>query len=184
MKKRHLVGALAGAILITGMTACAELPSTALQPSSPPVAEVGPSDATPGSVAKYVPCNAQGRDSVSKVIGPNGGVIPVGLHKLAIPRDALSDTVTITAVLVGDSVRGVRFAPHGLTFLADVELTLDARDCAIGGPNWQDELGPPPVIVYVDQNDVVLETITTTYSPSQKTAVGLIRHFSGYALAW
>src|ERR687887_273951 len=58
-------------------------------------------------------------DSVSKVMGPKGGFFSVGPHMLWVGKNALRDTVTITAVAPADTVRWVRFQPEGLQFPAN-----------------------------------------------------------------
>ena len=58
-------------------------------------------------------------DSVTQVIGPQGGVIQVGAPFLWVDSLVLKDTVSITAVAPADTVRWVRFQPNGLQFPAN-----------------------------------------------------------------
>jgi hypothetical protein len=52
---------------------------------------------TLGQVSDLLLCSPQPYASSTETIGPEGGVIAVGRHWLVIPRNALSQDVTITA---------------------------------------------------------------------------------------
>src|SRR5919198_4695144 len=67
----------------------------------------------PSGTLFYCP---QQYDSVSVVVGREGGYISVGHHALWIDRGVLTKTVTITAVAPADTIRRVRFKPDGLQF--------------------------------------------------------------------
>ena len=53
-----------------------------------------------------------------QTVGPAGGTILVGPHRLVIPAGALASPVLITAEAPSDSVNSVRLLPHGLDFAA------------------------------------------------------------------
>ena len=65
--------------------------------------------------------------SVSKRIGPRGGVIEIDKLDVGIyfPRGALSEGTRITVKALAGSVVGFEFAPHGLTFDVPVEIRID-----------------------------------------------------------
>src|SRR5438874_11125729 len=54
-----------------------------------------------------------------QTVGPDGGTLLVGPHKLTIPAGALSTPVLITAEAPVGTVNSVRLSPEGLTFAAD-----------------------------------------------------------------
>jgi len=63
--------------------------------------------------AGLLSCSVLAADSVTQVVGPDGGTITVGPHTFVIPAGALDDTVSITAVAPSDTVRRVSFQPEG-----------------------------------------------------------------------
>ena len=68
-------------------------------------------------------------DSVTQTIGPDGGTLSVGTHRLTIPAGALAVPVTITAIAPSDTVNQVRFFPEGLTFASPARLTMSYANC-------------------------------------------------------
>jgi hypothetical protein len=123
-------------------------------------------------------CDTPDFGSVSKSIGPAGGVIAVGPHSLAVPRGALSNTVTITATArAGKHVR-VDFEPHGLRFTYRATLKLSYAHC--------DRRPFLPSVVYVagaDDTLQILELVPSLLELSSDRVTARIRHFSGYAIA-
>jgi hypothetical protein len=121
-------------------------------------------------------CSSQPYVVVTKVVGPAGGTIVVGTHKLVIPVGALSTNYTIRAEQVSGRVNSVRFAPEGLRFAKPAKLTLSYSNCS------------PPLllkrVVYTDELLRVLELIPSIDNLQTRTVTGDIRHFSRYAVAW
>ncbi|HET8625388.1 MAG TPA: hypothetical protein VFM14_17645, partial [Gemmatimonadales bacterium] len=70
-----------------------------------------------------------------QTVGPAGGTILVGPHRLVIPAAALTSPVLITAEAPSDSVNSVRLLPHGLTFAPGkpAKLTLSYANCSLLG---------------------------------------------------
>ena len=70
-----------------------------------------------------------------QTVGPAGGTILVGPHRLVIPAGALAAPVLITAEAPADSVNSVRLLPHGLTFAPGkpARLTLSYANCSLLG---------------------------------------------------
>lgn len=129
-------------------------------------------------------------DSVTQVIGPKGGYFAVGPHYLFVDSLALSTAVTITAVAPSSgSVRWVRFHPDGLVFQPTVDgwsalLYTNYTDCGV----------PTSTALRIAQVSDSLSILgyLQTYarfkknpsSRAQQFVVGLLLHFSNYAIAW
>ena len=132
---------------------------------------------------------SQTYDSVTKVIGPLGDTLQVGHHILVVHALALTDTVSITAVAPADTVRWVRFHPDGLVFQPTVDgwsalLYTNYKDCSV----------PVSATVRLAQvsDSLAIEGYLPTYVQSRKNpwsqanqyVIGLLQHFSNYAVAW
>src|SRR6266702_476436 len=131
-------------------------------------------------------------DSVTQVIGPQGGVLVVGAHALWVDSLVLSDTVSITAVAPADTVRWVRFGPNGLQFKANsvdgyptgALLYTSYKDCP------QIPTGTLRIAQVDDQLNVIgyLESVSSGkrnwWSQGQQYVYGWVPHFSNYALSW
>jgi hypothetical protein len=123
-------------------------------------------------------CAPLAYDSVTQTVGPDGGVIQVGVHSLSIPAGALDSAVTITAVAPTDTVRRVQFQPQGLVFNQPASLTMSYADCNLLG------FILPKRIAYTDDLLVILEYLFSVDHFSTQTVTGRLQHFSDYALAW
>ena len=117
-------------------------------------------------------------DSVTETIGPEGGVIHVGPHKLSIPPGALAEPVTITAVAPSDTVNRIVFAPEGLTFAQRPRLTMSYANCNLLG-----RLVPKRIAYTTDGLDI-LSYLLSLDNLFRKQVTGRLDHFSRYALAW
>ena len=117
-------------------------------------------------------------DSVTQTIGPDGGTLYVGAHRLSVPAGALSEPVTITAVAPTDTVNQVRFQPEGLTFLRPTSLTMSYANCNILGSLV------PKRIAYTSDALVILEYLASLDNLLSRTVTGQVQHFSTYAIAW
>lgn len=120
-------------------------------------------------------CDPMPTGQATATIGSQGGVIEVGPHTLAIPPGALHDRVTITAVAPADTVDRIQFQPEGLVFRKPAVLTMSYANCDVRG-------SMDVQIAYTDDTLVILE-----YLPSLnrgRTVIGLLEHFSNYAVAW
>ncbi|HEY6854596.1 MAG TPA: hypothetical protein VI139_10115 [Gemmatimonadales bacterium] len=125
-----------------------------------------------------VTCTPQPYDSVTQVVGPEGGTIHVGGFTLLIPDSALDSAVTITAVAPSDTINDVRFQPAGLHFNQKASLTIGYANCGIVG--WL----LPQHIAYTDDSLNIIDFIPSVPNVLTQTVTGSIRHFSEYALAW
>lgn len=123
-----------------------------------------------------VPCSDLPYDSVTRVIGPSGGRISIGPHKLRIPRGALDQSTSITAVLpTGTGTNVVRFEPEGLSFSTSVYLRMSYANCERSQRSKQ--------VAYIDGGRIVERLPSADDLPPQMVT-GQLSHFSNYAVAW
>ena len=138
---------------------------------------------------------SQAYASVTKVIGPRGDTLRVGAHILWVDSLSLTDPVTITAVAPAGSVRWVRFQPEGLVFKpgfyataygvnTGAALYTNYKDCGVA-------LSDTLRIAQVTDSLSILGYLQTwvqvrknPWSQADQYVVGLLPHFSNYAVAW
>jgi hypothetical protein len=109
----------------------------------------------------------------SATIGPSGGELIVGTHRLIVPAGALTEIVQITGTAPSASTPTIYLEPHGLQFKRSAGLILDASNCT-----------DVPPLVYINEIGVVSAPILATYSTLWRTVAVPIDHFSGYAVAF
>lgn len=150
-------------------------------PSSP----VGVESAAPNSgligwppLSGLLRCSPLPYDSVTQVVGPTGGTVSVGSHRLIIPVGALAAPVTITAVAPSDTVNQVRFFPEGLTFVAPAVLTMSYANC-----DALNLLVPKQIAYTTDGLDIV-QLLPTLDDLWRQRVTTRLQHFSTYAIAW
>ena len=135
-----------------------------------------------------VSCRPLPYASVTQTIGPEGGVLEVRRNWLVVPRGALQDTVSITAVAPSDTLALVRFQPEGLRFQKTAFLVVAYDNCRV-------KRGVTPRIAHVtDALDVIEFLPAVAASPDDprfkkvhkghQRVVGELQHFSNYAVAW
>jgi hypothetical protein len=176
--RRSIVGLVVCTLAVacdTGPTAVAVPSLEAKRLPSPPTVAVG--------------VCPQAYDSVTQVIGPAGGQILVGNHVLWVAPLALATPVSITAVAPADTMRWVRFQPNGLLFLPVVGspsalVATSYRDCVLPAT-------ASPQIVQVSDALGILASLQTyvvsrkiPWSQANQYAIGVLQHFSNYAVAW
>lgn len=121
-------------------------------------------------------CNPLEFASEVKIIGPEGGTLQVGPHRLVIPPGALEQKTVISGEIpLLSVVPSVKLAPHGLRFQRPVALTLSYEHCLLN-------LGSRRSIVYTDDDLNILEWTKSSDSWT-KRVTGYIWHFSRYAVA-
>jgi hypothetical protein len=156
---------------------------------------------TPGLLAArssrtigLVSCS-QTYDSVTKVIGPLGGSLTIGVHQLWVDSLSLAGPVSITAVAPAGNARWVRFRPEGLAFKpgfyatvyrvnAGAALYTSYKDCAIP---ISDSLRIAQVndsLRIVGYLQTWVQARKNPWSQTDQYVVGLLPHFSNYAVAW
>ena len=179
-----LAGASAAAL------SCGDPSPVGVEPPSPLSILAGRRVAAGGLIS----CTPAAYDSVTKVIGPAGGILVAGGHVLVVDSLALSTPVSITAVAPSQSVNVVRFRPEGLKFKNGVHgigalVATNLDNCNVH---------PNQVLHVVNVTDSLtilgyLQAPTSTDSAvvvKYKTYLGslwvggLLHHFSNYAVAW
>lgn len=167
------------ALVVPGIAVACDRSPTAVG-TTPPAALSASLIKTPALVL----CS-QSHDSVTSVIGPRGGYIAVGPHYLFIDSLVLQTPVSITAVAPAGDVRWVRFSPDGLQFPANrtdgwgAILITNYGDCGLP------KTVSPRIAQITDALDIL--TYLQTYlkvSQGKLYVVGLLPHFSNYAVAW
>ena len=125
-------------------------------------------------------CTPLPYDRSEQTVGPAGGTVAVGPHRLVIPAGALSAPLLITAEAPSDSVNSVRLLPHGLTFAAGTpaRLTLSYANCSLLGQLL------PKRIVYTTDLLEILEWLGSLDEPLARRVSTRLDHFSRYAVAW
>lgn len=111
-----------------------------------------------------------------RVIGPAGGTLKIGPHRLVIPAGALDRyTVVSGQIPLLSLTPSVKLEPHGLRFERAAQLTLSYEHCLL-------DLGRSRSVVYTDDDLNILEWPKSTDSRT-KRVTGFIWHFSRYAVA-
>lgn len=117
----------------------------------------------------------------AKIIGPEGGEIGFGPHKLRIPVNALKVPTVITAEAPPSLTVEAQLGPHGLEFDARYPANLEL--------NYKHCLGLPrnllsKKIVYVNDLYEILEVTLSEDKKDRGLVNGKLFHFSGYIVAW
>ncbi len=114
---RRIVAGLLGLVLALGVgCSTGEAP---MEPSTSPAAGAPSELIIGGDFLKQVTdlrllsCSTQPYARTTQVVGPLGGIVIVGTHRLVIPAGALQQSITITAEQVPGRVNSVRFLPKG-----------------------------------------------------------------------
>jgi hypothetical protein len=123
-------------------------------------------------------CQPQEYEAATAIIGPEGGTLQFGLHRITIPAGALATRTVITAEAPTSLMVTADFSPHGLQFQQDVELRLDYSRCT------QPLLPGAFQVVYLDDLLKVLETPQSEDYRSSKWIRSWLHHFSKYAVAY
>jgi len=143
-----------------------------------------------GSKTGLVACS-QGYDSVTKVIGSEGGSLIVGAHQLWIDSLSLPGPVSITAVAPKGKVRWVRFQPEGLAFKPGFYATANGLTAGAALMTNYASCGVPTgstvrLAQVSDAQKILGYLFQVTLPPwtQPNQYVGLLPHFSNYAVAW
>jgi hypothetical protein len=123
-------------------------------------------------------CDPLPADSTTQTIGPAGGVIDVGPHRLVVPADALGEEVVITAVMPSDTVARLQLLPEGLTFAHRPKLELSYAHCSGA---W---IPVPRRVVYLDPELNIVELLESVTDIFERKVSTRLDHFSDYAVAW
>src|ERR1051325_9138237 len=90
--------------IVIGAGACDQRSSAVTDPA-------GPSFGLVPANAVLASCQPLPLAITSATLGPQGGSIDIGPHRLTFAKGALQSTVTITAEIVAGSVNAIRFSP-------------------------------------------------------------------------
>jgi hypothetical protein len=121
-------------------------------------------------------CPTDRTQSGSALIGPYGGTVKIGPHRLYVPRGALKETVRISGVAPSGDYAQIKFEPEGLKFKRPTTLVMSYDDCHI-------EDLQKLRIVYANESLEILEVLPTVTSTRDETATTSLEHFSRYMLA-
>jgi hypothetical protein len=184
---RRFASIFALALAAVTMTACADdhvPPTAAAAPEIAPDAALlgdllGGVTGTVGGLANslgLVTCNVRETQTGSAEIGPMGGTVRVGPHRLTVPPYALRERVRITAIAPKGQYVQIQFEPEGLQFERPTLLSMSYSECSL--------LSPLKLkIVYVNDRLEILEVLPTLTSLLTRTANAPVDHFSRYMLA-
>src|SRR3954470_8891925 len=170
--------ALFAALVVAGMVACSGDTLT------PPIQTADRATANYSTLSGerravmppgFSPLNCTPREYArgSAVIGPRGGTLYIGTHRLIVPAGALRRRVLISGTVPAGKPFEINLQPHGLQFHKAAGLILDASSC----------VDIPPIVYLIDQVDVS-PPIRAVYSNWWHTFASPIWHFSGYAIAF
>jgi hypothetical protein len=131
------------------------------------------------TASPFLMCDPLQYAADTKIIGPEGGDMSVGPHKLSVPRGALRVRTVITAEMPTSLNVQVRFRPHGLVFnrQAQPRLELSYKHCYRPQADAKS-------IAYVNDAMQATEWRLTTDRAADGLAQATIEHFSGYVIAW
>lgn len=187
MRRFRLSALLVLALLALGITSCSESPNEPETPSAPATNPVvaGDSAALLGLPLDRLPivgglltCRPLPYAEAEKVIGPNGGTIEIGPHRLWIPRGALLTNVRIRAQMPRDTVNSLRLYPEGLQFRRSAFLTLDYSNCSLVRGLL------PKRIAYTTEQLRILSILLSFDNILAREVTAPLDHFSRYAVAW
>ncbi len=184
LSNRVVLVALLGATL--GTAACNGNETSPFEPAGQPAysefsANLSGSDGHDGGDwgdTKPSSCKPLSLETESADIGPWGGVLRIGPHTLLVPPGALLQRTRITGRIFADSVNSIQFFPEGLRFLAPAVLQLSYENCR------KLDLATMKVVYTSDDLLRLLELVPSEDRKLRKTVVGLIGHFSRYAVAY
>lgn len=122
-------------------------------------------------------CEQQSYTGRAKVIGPGGGVLNFGPHRINFPPGAVSNNVVVSGELQLANHVLVELSPPGLQMSAPAILELAYGFCQSGATGLE--------VAYVDDN---LRVISYPDAPSGGSPSGEVWaelwHFSKYAVAY
>jgi len=167
---RLLRAALLGAVALV-VVSCADPTTPVPQPSGDLFGDLK-------QLTGLLQCTPLPYDSVTEIIGPEGGTIQVGPHTFTIPAGALDTAVAITAVTPSDTVNQIQFQPEGLVFNGFTTVVMSYANCNLLGSLL------PLRIAYTSSDGAILDYLPSLDNGFTQTVRGKLQHFSEYAIAW
>jgi hypothetical protein len=178
MKPRSLVTMFALAAMMVAAACSTEKPVSPVAPNAGLLDPI--TGLVSGLVNGLVSCPTSTSYTTTKTIGTGGGTINVGPHSLVIPSGALSSNVSITATAPAGQHIKVEFKPEGLKFAKTSALTMSYKQCNLVSGLLSKLLFK---VVYVDNNNNVLEVLPSVMNLLKQNVTGSLKHFSAYAVA-
>jgi hypothetical protein len=182
--RRSLMPIVLLAAVLAAVASCGDPSPVGVDIQTPAFRSVG------GGKTGVVTCS-QGYDSVTKVIGREGGSLIVGAHQLWVDSLSLTGPVSITAVAPKGKVRWVRFQPEGLVFNPGFYATANGLTAGAALMTNYASCGVPAGstvrLAQVSDAMTILGYLSQINLPPWTTPnqyVGLLPHFSNYAVAW
>jgi hypothetical protein len=149
---------------------------------------------TRARAVKWGPAHSRAEQSVSAVIGPDGGTLslPESDFYMDIPSGALASPTTITIVAKGGRHVAYEMLPHGLRFLKPVTAVQGLQNTADYGTDAGNAIrtaylpeGSDAIADDDSASPSELQAATTYFygaKPIAETQVWIINHFSRYIL--
>ena len=149
---------------------------------------------TRARAVKWGPAHSRVEQSVSGVIGPNGGTLSLPGSDLSVsfPSGAVASPTAITIVAESGPYVAYTMLPHGLQFLKPVTAVQGLQNTAVYGTDAANSIRSaylPQGRETIDVNDLAepseLQAATTYFygaDPVAETQAWVINHFSRYIL--
>jgi len=171
---RPIVGAV---VLLVAAASCAR--DAAPTAPTPPSTDLSSSlqGLHGGLLGSLLTCRPLPAAVDSALIGPAGGTLVLGPHRLVVPPGALREPVEIRGVAPSDTVNSVEFSPEGLRFARPAALTMSYANCGL--VTWL-----LPRIAYTTDGLQLLYYIPSLADLFRHDVTGQVWHFSRYAIAW
>ena len=152
------------------------------------------SSSSKARAVRWSPAHYASEQSVSEVIGPDGGTLslPGSDFALTIPSGALAAPITITVVAKAGPHVAYDMLPHGLRFLKPAIAVQGLQNTALYGTAAANGIrtaylpsGRETIDAFDQASPSEVEASTTYYygaQPVAETQVSIINHFSRYIL--
>jgi hypothetical protein len=121
--------------------------------------------------------------SASKVIGPEGGTLRLGPHRLDVPPMAVSGNVTFTMSYASMTGIGVDCGPSPYTFNIPVQLTLSYANTQYDPHSGNAALTPASLAIFYQSTTGAVEEMPSTVDQNGMRVTASVGHFSRYIIA-
>jgi len=111
------------------------------------------------------------------IIGPEGGTLQLGYHRLIVPPGAVSDFVTFQMGYASANAVAVDCVPSPLTFQVPVTMIL-----SYFGTQYEDEDGTPPLSMVYMAAENSFQPVPSVVNPGNLTVTATTDHFSRYII--
>ncbi|MGH7701970.1 MAG: hypothetical protein ACREMO_02670 [Gemmatimonadales bacterium] len=173
--RRLSVLCLAFAVLALGSCTTSDTPTGV---SSPPASAPDQLLGELPLVSGLLSCSPLPYASDHEVMGPAGGTLVLGPHRLVVPAGALSQSVLVSGDAPVGNVNSVRLFPEGLRFAKPARLVMSYRNCSLLG------VLTPKHIAYTTEQLFILRLLPTIDDFLHQRLTSNLGHFSRYAVAW